>query len=66
MASYRLYQLRIKTNEIMSFQDFEAETDILAMAIVEQRRMFNPMELWSGRRRIRHWEPLPETIRIEF
>ncbi len=65
MVHYRLYQLRESTNEVTSFEEFEADGDTLAIAMVQTWRSFNPMELWSGSRKIRRWEALPAAARIE-
>jgi hypothetical protein len=66
MVNYRLYQLRETTNEVTSFDEFEADGDALAIAMVEAWRSFNPMELWTGHRKIRRWEALPVTSRMEL
>lgn len=65
MIFYRLYQLREMTNEVTSFDEFEADGDALAIAMVEAWRSFNPMELWSGHRKIRRWEGLPAQARAD-
>jgi hypothetical protein len=62
MVYYRLYQLRETTNEVTSFEEFEADGDSLAIAMAEVWRSFNPMELWSGRRKVRRWEAVPAQI----
>lgn len=56
MACYRLYQLRTPKNEVESFREFEADGDSMAIVFAEAWRTLNPMELWSGHRKVRRWE----------
>lgn len=56
MAYYRLYQLRGPKNEVETFHEFDADDDLKAIARGETFRRFNPMELWSGHRKVRRWE----------
>ena len=56
MVYYRLYQLHGPKNEVESFREFEADDDLMAIAGCEVWRGPNPMELWSGRRKVRRWE----------
>jgi hypothetical protein len=58
MVYYRLYQLRGPRNEVESFQEFEAADDRSAIALGESWQNLNPMELWSGHRKVRRWEGL--------
>ena len=56
MAYYRLYQLHGPRNEVESFEEFDAGDDAEAIARGETFRRLNPMELWSGHRKVRRWE----------
>lgn len=56
MADYRLYHLHGPKNEVASFYEFEAADEASAIAVAEQRRGINPIELWQGHRKIRRWE----------
>ena len=56
MVYYRLYQLRGPRNEVESFHEFHAADDREAIAVVETMRRMNPMELWSGHRKVRRWD----------
>lgn len=57
MAYYRLYFLN-GSNRIEHFREFEAITDLVAMAQADEWRTLGAMELWSGQRKVRRWEPL--------
>jgi hypothetical protein len=56
MGYYRLYHLHGAMNEVESFEEFEAGGDAEAIARGETYRGINPMELWSGHRKVRRWE----------
>lgn len=56
MVYYRIYQLHGPKNEVESFREFEADDDLVAIAQCEPLHRLNPMELWSGHRKIRRWE----------
>jgi hypothetical protein len=58
MVYYRLYHLRGSTFEVESFHEFEAKDDTDAIAQSEGRRGVNPMELWSGHRKVMRWDGL--------
>ena len=60
MAYYRLYHLRGPRNEVETFREFDAEDDANAIAQGEAWRDLNPMELWSGHRKVRRWEGIGE------
>jgi len=62
MVYYRLYHLRGSRNEVETFREFEAETDDDAIALGETWSGPNPMELWSGHRKVRRWEGLSSRI----
>ena len=59
MAYYRLYQLHGPRNEVESFEEFDAVDDAEAIVLGETYRRLNPMELWSGHRKVRRWEGIP-------
>jgi len=58
MAYYRLYQLHGARNEVGSFEEFDADDDAEAIARGETYRRLNPMELWSGHRKVRRWDAI--------
>jgi len=62
MAYYRLYHLRGPRNEVETFREFDAEDDLSAIAQCDACRDLNPMELWSGHRKVRRWESVGEKI----
>ena len=66
MVYYRLYQLRGPKNGVESFHEFHAEDDASAIAASEKLRGLNAMELWSGHRKVRHWEGMSHVGRIEL
>ncbi len=57
MAYYRLYFLD-GFGHIEHFREFEAATDLAAIVQADEWRSRSAMELWSGRRKVRHWFPL--------
>jgi len=63
MVYYRLYQLRGPRNEVESFHEFHADGDSAAVALAEPWRGLNPMELWSGHRKVRRWEQMTQGCR---
>ena len=56
MPYYRLYFLDRFSGHIDHFREFEAADDEAAIALGEQWREGCPMELWTGRRKVRHWD----------
>jgi len=61
MAFYRLYHLHGERSEVESFEEFDARDDSEAIARGETYRGMNPMELWSGHRKVRRWEGIAAT-----
>lgn len=57
MAYYRLYFMERLTDQIEHFREFEAEDDTAAIVVSEGWRGKRAMELWSGRRKVKRWEP---------
>lgn len=58
MAYYRLYFLDGQNGRIREFREFEVEDDLAALAQASGWRSINPMELWCGGRKVRHWEAM--------
>ena len=56
MAHYRLYFLDSRTGKIERFEEFEARDDDEALGLIEQRIGDQPLELWSGGRKIGQFE----------
>jgi hypothetical protein len=56
MAYYRLYFLDGTSGHIHEFREFESADDLAALAQAAAWRSINPMELWSGARKVRRWE----------
>lgn len=63
MGYYRLYFLDGDHRRITGFDEFEAATDVGALAAAEQRRGPAAMELWCEGRKVRHWGPLEAALR---
>jgi hypothetical protein len=64
MVYYRLYVLHGPKNEVESFREFSADGDASAIAMAEKERTLNPMELWSGHRKVHRWEASDPQILI--
>lgn len=56
MPHYRLYFLSRRNGSIERFEEFEARDDEAALAVIEQRLGDQPLELWSGGRKIGQFE----------
>ena len=56
MAHYRLYFLDNRTGKIERFEEFEACDDDKALDVIELRIGDQPLELWSGGRKIGQFE----------
>ena len=65
MVYYRLYQLCGPRNAVESFHEFHAEDDSGAIAMSETMRRLNPMELWTGHRKVRRWDGVAHAGEIE-
>jgi hypothetical protein len=57
VAYYRLYFLD-GSNRIEQFREFEAITDLVAIAQADEWRDRGAMELWSEKRKVRRWAAL--------
>lgn len=66
MVYYRLYQLHGPKNEVESFHEFHAENDAAAVVIGETMLRVNPMELWTGHRKVHRWEGVSHAHGIEL
>ncbi len=63
MSYYRLYFMDRFSGHIDHFREFEAEDDSAAIAIAESWAAGQPMELWNGQRKLKHWdEDMPNPI----
>ena len=58
MTYYRLYFLGGGNGSISNFREFEVADDRAAIAAAERHRGLGAMELWSGGRKVRCWEPV--------
>ena len=56
MAYYRLYQLRGPSNEVETFDEFQADSDVAAITVAEACQRTNAMELWQNHRKVQRWE----------
>ena len=59
MTYYRLYFMDAQSGHIDHFRELNAGDDSAAIAMAEDARTLSPMELWSGRKKIRRWEAIP-------
>lgn len=57
MAYYRLYFFGCG-NRIEQFREFEMSDDIAALRQAAEWRGPAPMELWTGARKVRRWDPV--------
>ena len=55
MATYRLYLLGERHREIRSYKEFDAPGDAQAIAIAEDLRGMETVELWSSGRRVKRF-----------
>lgn len=60
MPGYRLYWMN-ELGHIEQVGEFHAEDDPSAIAAVERSRGRAPLELWCGARKVKHWDPVPES-----
>ena len=56
MAYYRLYFFHAARGHIDHFREFEAANDMAAIVRAGDWRDLAAMELWSGGRKVKHWE----------
>jgi hypothetical protein len=55
MAHYRLYFFSSPMGGIREVREFEAEHDFAAISQATKWRSVEPMELWSGSRKVTRW-----------
>lgn len=58
MAFYRLYFISPRDGHFVRSEGFEATDDDSALALAEERRGANPLELWCGGRKLMRIEAL--------
>jgi len=56
MPQYRLYFLSAATGSIQHFEQFEAADDDDAIALIDHHLGDQPLELWTGGRRVGQFE----------
>lgn len=56
MPAFRLYFMNPFDSHIDRFFEFEAESDLEALRTVQIASGEQPMELWSGQRKVRRFE----------
>ena len=60
MQPYRIYIMDRWSGHIRSYVDFEAGSDEIASSAAESYRGEDPIELWSGRLKLRHFPAIDE------
>jgi hypothetical protein len=55
LAYYRLYFLDPGSNRIIRFEEYDAADDCDAVRLAERHAEHGPLELWSGRRKVRRF-----------
>jgi hypothetical protein len=58
MFHYRLYRLNPHSGHIDGAEDLHAPDDGEAIRRIEAGDRERPLELWSGGRKVRHFDPL--------
>lgn len=56
MNYYRLYFMDRFSGHIDHFREFEAADDSAALCIAQNWRNGQAMELWTGQRKLKHWD----------
>ena len=59
MAYYRLYFMDGLGGHVTSFVELDADSETDAIARAETRRGKVAMELWCGRKKVKHWPAEP-------
>lgn len=57
MTYYRLYYLDPQSGHIFRFEEFDVAEEAEAIGRAERACETQPVELWSGRRKVRRVEP---------
>jgi hypothetical protein len=60
MAHYRLYFMHRFSGHIGELREFFADDDAAALRIAERCCNGQPMELWGGAHKLKHWKADPE------
>lgn len=60
MPDYRLYHLDRHSGHIRTAETFDAPDDESAREQIRQRALSDPLELWSGSRKVERFEARPE------
>lgn len=60
MPEYRLYKLHPDSGHIVAAEDIEAADDHSALHAIHLLGHSVPVELWSGKRKICHVDPVPQ------
>jgi hypothetical protein len=58
MLYYRLYFFDRFSGHIDHFREFEADSDLAAIALAESWGTGNPMELWNRNRQLKRWDAI--------
>ncbi|MCL6699820.1 hypothetical protein LZ496_13650 [Sphingomonas sp. NSE70-1] len=66
MPGFRIFYVDAGSGHITGSQDFNADDDLDAVRQAEDYRTKSAMELWSGTRRIKGWEPIDAPIETPF
>ena len=53
MAYYRLYMMSNPHGRFVGFEEIDAEDDLEAIRAAERRLGPQPLELWSGKRKVK-------------
>ena len=61
MGGYRLYFMDRFSGHIEHRREFVAPDDAAAIAIATGWSTGQPMELWAGSHKLKHWDPEPLT-----
>lgn len=66
MPGFRIFYVDAVSGHITGSQDVIADDDLDAIRQAEEYRTGSAMELWSGTRRIKAWEPTtaPADVRL--
>lgn len=60
MGYYRLYFMNRSNGHIERFEQFDADDDPSAIIVADRHVGNQPLELWSGHRKVRRFEALDE------
>jgi len=60
MGYYRLYFMNRSNGHIERFEEFDAADDVSAVIVADHHVGGQPLELWSGHRKVRRFEAVDE------